>query len=605
MPNRPLTHCWRLWVLAAPLAVASLALPGAAGDAAAGRGAGGQAVAQRAAVRILPLGDSITYENHQGDVRPTDVRIAYRYRLWELLTRAGRTFDFVGNRHAGMAFFTDPDDADNAGFPGIKTDELAMLVDTGDGGPNWRDQAPGPYLDSHPADIVLLHIGTNGVGDGNWTHVERILDSIDRWEEKPGNNHVTTVVARIIDRWPHSADTATFNNHVEAMVRRRYAAGDDVMLVDIENGAGIDYRLEMDDRLHPRRSGYSKMAEQWFAAVEAIMDRRPYVAIRTPLPGASFDAGLRVTIEADVFYHWGTVNRVEFHLDGVAIGADTTAPYTLDWTAQAGPPRELKAVAVYGGSSRSESRAVVLNPWRILALGDGITQGSFGHDSYRYPLWKRLLGTGLPFRFVGSMALLDGEVLGYWREERKNHVRHEYAACENQWFDRDRYHEGHIGWRADQIMDGHALRPDSGRLSDWLQDYTADVALVHAGTADAMQGESAASTAEDLRRIIITLRGDNPRIAVLLAKLIPAADEMHDASIAAVNARVDALAAALSTASSPVIVVDQGRGFDAARDTYDGIHPNAAGEQKLAERWFGPLAGLLRQHPPPGPSRSR
>jgi acyl-CoA thioesterase I len=111
-----------------------------------------------------------------------------------------------------------------------------------------------------------------------------------------------------------------------------------------------------------------------------------------------------------------------------------------------------------------------------------------------------------------------------------------------------------------------------------------------------VQGQSAESTAEDLQRIIATLRADNPRIAVLLAKLIPTADERHNRSIAAVNARVGAVAAALSTASSPVIAVDQSRGFDPASDTYDGIHPNAAGEEKLAGAWFDPLVALLGQH---------
>ena len=67
MPARHQSRYRRLFGLAASLALASLALPGTAGHAAAGLGPNGQAAAQRVAVRILPLGDSITYENHQGD----------------------------------------------------------------------------------------------------------------------------------------------------------------------------------------------------------------------------------------------------------------------------------------------------------------------------------------------------------------------------------------------------------------------------------------------------------------------------------------------------------------------------------------------------------
>jgi hypothetical protein len=34
-------------------------------------------------------------------------------------------------------------------------------------------------------------------------------------------------------------------------------------------------------------------------------------------------------------------------------------------------------------------------------------------------------------------------------------------------------------------------------------------------------------------------------------------------------------------------------GFDAATDTYDGVHPNRAGEQKMSARWYGVLRWML------------
>ena len=62
-----------------------------------------------AATRIMPLGDSITYDNYIGDERPIGERIAYRYRLWQLLTSAHYDFDFVGSREAGEDVLPDPD----------------------------------------------------------------------------------------------------------------------------------------------------------------------------------------------------------------------------------------------------------------------------------------------------------------------------------------------------------------------------------------------------------------------------------------------------------------------------------------------------------------
>jgi hypothetical protein len=48
----------------------------------------------------------------------------------------------------------------------------------------------------------------------------------------------------------------------------------------------------------------------------------------------------------------------------------------------------------------------------------------------------------------------------------------------NDDFDRD--HEGHWGWRVDQIL---------ADLPGWLGSYTPDVALVHLGTNDAFQSQ--------------------------------------------------------------------------------------------------------------------
>ncbi|MEV4393773.1 hypothetical protein [Nonomuraea sp. NPDC049607] len=48
---------------------------------------------------------------------------------------------------------------------------------------------------------------------------------------------------------------------------------------------------------------------------------------------------------------------------------------------------------------------------------------------------------------------------------------------------------------------------------------------------------------------------------------------------------VPAWAAATTTAQSPVTVVDQWTGFSTGTDTYDGVHPNASGDQKMSDAW--------------------
>ena len=100
-------------------------------------------------IRIMPCGDSITYDNYSGDSRPEGERISYRYPLWQLLTNAGANFEFVGGVYAGYDIIPDPQDAHNEGWPGWRDDQVAGAI--------------YGWLVANPADIVLLHIGTNGV----------------------------------------------------------------------------------------------------------------------------------------------------------------------------------------------------------------------------------------------------------------------------------------------------------------------------------------------------------------------------------------------------------------------------------------------------------
>ena len=97
---------------------------------------------------------------------------------------------------------------------------------------------------------------------------------------------------------------------------------------------------------------------------------------------------------------------------------------------------------------------------------------------------------------------------------------------------------------------------------------------------------------EALAGIVARLRSANPRVTVLLAQLIPTSRAALRPGIERLNAEIPGLAARLDSAPSRVLAVDHASGFDAARDTRDGIHPNAAGEEKMAAVWHGALQRL-------------
>ncbi|MCK5798574.1 MAG: DUF1593 domain-containing protein [Deltaproteobacteria bacterium] len=204
-----------------------------------------------------------------------------------------------------------------------------------------------------------------------------------------------------------------------------------------------------------------------------------------------------------------------------------------------------------------------------MIIGDSITQGSAGHQSYRYALWKKLIGAGMAVDFVGSLTTNHGGTPSF----------PDYLG---QHFDRD--HEGHWGWRADQIL---------SQLPGWLATYDADVALVHIGSNDAFQGQSTASTVAEIEGIIDALRADNPAIAIFLAKLIPSGSAKN-VEISKISSQIEGIALRKHQASSPITVVDQSLGFNWTSDTYDGTHPNLGGEVKMAMTWFDALVSFPR-----------
>ena len=74
-----------------------------------------------AADKIMPLGDSITWDDRSDDLRTDGEKVAYRYRLWQLLTDAGYEIDFVGSQSTGFDIFPD---AENEGHPGWTDDQI-------------------------------------------------------------------------------------------------------------------------------------------------------------------------------------------------------------------------------------------------------------------------------------------------------------------------------------------------------------------------------------------------------------------------------------------------------------------------------------------------
>jgi len=204
--------------------------------------------------RIMPLGDSITYDDahayydsHGRDLVPAGKRTAYRSFLAYNLNDADVNYDFVGSRKAGYSV-EPPFDPDNEGHPGWTSTQIANHV--------------YGFLTANPADIVLLHIGTND-HSRSINGVKKIISEIKRFE-KDYNMKIKVFVALIINRWLFDHKIEDFNKNLEAYLDSL----DDPNIIKVDmrdmlSGRAGDYL----ENTHPSKSGYKKMADRWFSAI--------------------------------------------------------------------------------------------------------------------------------------------------------------------------------------------------------------------------------------------------------------------------------------------------------------------------------------------------
>jgi lysophospholipase L1-like esterase len=208
--------------------------------------------AQTQAIRIMPLGDSITY----GSSTPG----GYRLPLYVSLTNAGYNVDYVGTRidNAANALGLE---VNHQGLGGWKISDGAIgLYESVYG---WFEQIDDPH-------VVLLHIGTNDSGGGNlFTNaVERLDALITRIALCQPSAHI--IVTTLIPRAEPTETTISnvFNRFVPDKVASQQALGRNVHALDMHAYLTTN---DMYDTVHPTASGYAKMADAWYTAITNII----------------------------------------------------------------------------------------------------------------------------------------------------------------------------------------------------------------------------------------------------------------------------------------------------------------------------------------------
>jgi lysophospholipase L1-like esterase len=209
---------------------------------------------------------------------------------------------------------------------------------------------------------------------------------------------------------------------------------------------------------------------------------------------------------------------------------------------------------------------------RIMPLGDSIT-GSPG--CWRALLWNRLQSTG--YTNVDFVGTLPPQGCG---------VTH------------DGDNEGHGGFLATNVA-------SQNQLTGWLAATKPDIVMMHFGTNDVWSNIAPATILSAFTTLVSQMRASNPGMKILVAKIIPMnPSSCADCAQRAVNFNnaIPAWAAATTTQQSPITVVDQWTGFSTGTDTYDGVHPNAAGDQKMSDKWYPALVNALSGTSTPTPT---
>ncbi|MCK9902882.1 lipolytic protein G-D-S-L family [Parafrankia colletiae] len=215
-----------------------------------------------AELRVLPLGDSITYGVGTPD------NSSYRARLAQLLGGVGGPVNFVGSQRTGQLA-----DQDNEGHPGWTISQIHSIASC-----TMREYRPN---------VVLLHIGTNDMARNvSVASAPERLRSLIRQIVNTAPETTVLVSTLIPSTTPATMNRIQqYNAAIPGIVADFQKAGRPVRLVDM----GAVTPGDMTDSLHPNANGFRKMAEAFHRTIDGVVRRDVFLRARNGVAGACGD----------------------------------------------------------------------------------------------------------------------------------------------------------------------------------------------------------------------------------------------------------------------------------------------------------------------------
>ncbi len=265
-----------------------------------------------------------------------------------------------------------------------------------------------------------------------------------------------------------------------------------------------------------------------------------------------------------------TVYHYRVHSRDAAGNLATSSDFTFTTLADLGPPLISNVTSANVTSTSvqitfttdrntfgyAEYDTLAHDSTRVMPLGDSITEGTGSSDDagYRSGLYALLTSFGSRFDFVGSM---------------------QYGINIP-----DPDHEGHAGYRADQILT---------QLKSYLQQSQPEAVFLHIGTNDVSIGDPVVTVFDEITAIVDTILQHNAKTKVFLSTLIPRRDNKQSVNDN-VNAQLPGVVSNRANAGYKIFLVDMAAAFLAnsnwATDWMsDNVHPNDAGYDVMASAW--------------------
>lgn len=195
---------------------------------------------------------------------------------------------------------------------------------------------------------------------------------------------------------------------------------------------------------------------------------------------------------------------------------------------------------------------------RIMPLGDSITVG-YGSS------------TGAAYRTDLARYIVEVQQIGT-------------AAYVGSQFSPSGYHEGHAGWRLDE------LAPE---VPGWMAAAEPDLVLLHAGVNDARASASAAVMAARMTDLLAAILDASPTVRVIVGDLMaPWYGTTNDRASAEVQ-RFNALLPSIVAAAGPRVSLVRVSLAVPSGLLGDGLHPTDEGYRRMAWALWRAMAPLL------------